>query len=291
LDAQADPDEGYEEPFEVEPGYEEVPPRSGMLPVAPLMARQSAPVRTVGAPLPPLRQPVPQYEEDYEDEYEYEDEDEEEPKRSKRKKKVSRRGLLLGLGTAVVLGGAAGAGVAAHELAPQLPQAISNVGSNIEHQLEEAFRKGLTQGADTARKEMLTALGNLEGFTLDGAITAARLTRVAYDVFVSPVVQFGATVATDFLANMSRAFKSARGILANVGQDNTTLQAIQSVLESWVSQTTKMPKQLDAITQTDLDGAQAYLRALQRKIHEEQAKLQNTNGTPASGTPAAPPKQ
>jgi hypothetical protein len=281
FDAQVDLDDGYEESFEGEPDYGEVPPRSRMLP--------SAPIRRAGAPLPAQRQAIqPAYEEDYEDEYD--EEEDEEPRRGKRKKKVSRRGLLLGLGTAVVLGGAAGAGVAAHELGPKLPQAIGNVGSNIEHQLEEAFQKGLTQGADNARKEMLTALGNLEGFTLDSAINAAKLTRVAYDVFVSPVVNFGSAVAVDFLTSMSRAFKSARGILANVGQDNSTLQAIQSVLDNWVSQITKMPKQLDAITGADLDGAQAYLHALQRKIQEEQAKLQNSNGTSSSGTPSVPSK-
>ena len=45
-----------------------------------------------------------------------------------------------------------------------------------------------------------------------------------------------------------------------------------------------MPKKLQTITETDLDGAQAYLAALQRKIHEEQAKL---NGQSTSTTPTA----
>jgi hypothetical protein len=40
-----------------------------------------------------------------------------------------------------------------------------------------------------------------------------------------------------------------------------------------------MPKQLDAITQTDLDGAQGYLRALQTKLDEERAKLNNPSST------------
>ena len=34
-----------------------------------------------------------------------------------------------------------------------------------------------------------------------------------------------------------------------------------------------MPKKVQAITDSDLDGAQSYLRALQRKIQEEQAQL------------------
>jgi hypothetical protein len=52
-----------------------------------------------------------------------------------------------------------------------------------------------------------------------------------------------------------------------------------------------MPKKLQTITETDLDGAQAYLRALQRKIQEEQAKLNGQQITPtpkASSTPNHP---
>lgn len=272
LDVEADPDDGYngDEGYE---GYEEDYHREGVPTRAPAPRRSVRPVA-----------PEPEYDEDY-DEYEEEEEEVERPRR-KKKKKVSRRGLLLGLG-AVAVGGAAG--VAAYEYIPKVPQTLSNVGSNIEHQLQDAFNKGLAQGADNARREIITGLENLEGFTLGGAMAAARLTRVAYDVFVSPVIQASATVAGDVLIGMSRAFKTARNLLAGVGQDNTTLQAIQKVLDSWVAQVTNMPKQLNAITQTDLDGAQAYLRALQRRLDEEKAKLNNANTTPTpSTTPATP---
>ena len=266
LDVEADPDDEYNE-YEGHEGYSrQVPTR------APAPRRSVRPVA-----------PEPEYDEDYD---EYDEEEEEEVRPRRKKKKVSRRGLLLGLG-AVAVGGAAG--VAAYEYIPKVPQTLGNVGSNIEHQLQDAFNKGLAQGADNARREIITGLENLEGFTLNGAMAAARLTRVAYDVFVSPVIQASATVAGDVLTGMSRAFKTARNLLAGVGQDNTTLQAIQKVLDSWVAQVTNMPKQLNAITQTDLDGAQAYLRALQRKIDEEKAKLNNTNTTPTPSTTSATP--
>ncbi|GCE11121.1 hypothetical protein [Tengunoibacter tsumagoiensis] len=203
----------------------------------------------------------------------------------RRKKKISRRGLLLGAG-AVAVGGV---GIAAYELAPRLPQTLSNVGSTIGHQVDEAFKKGLSQGADQARREFITSLDNLEGFSLTAAQDAARLTRVAYDVFVSPVINFGATVTGDVLTGLLKAFQTGRHWLVNIGQDNATLEAIEKVLSSWVDQVTKMPKQLDAITQTDLDGAQAYLRALQHKIEDEKAKLNNPTPTPAA-TPTAPTK-
>lgn len=268
-----DPDLGYEDPLDVPMGYIENMsdrPRSRVLinPPDPRLAH--------GTPSGKIRpRPV---EDDYDD---YEDEDESSNPRKKRRK-ISRRGLLIGMGAAAV----AGAGIGAYELVPKIPQALGDAGANIEHQLQDAFN----QGADSVRKEFITALDNLEGFSLEGAVNAARLTRVAYDVFVSPIVKFGATLTGDFLNTMLGALKTARGWLAGAYQDNSTLIAIQKVLETWVNQISLMPKQLDAITQTDLDGAQAYLRALQRKIDAEKAKLNGTQTTPTTN-PTPKPKQ
>jgi hypothetical protein len=284
---EVDPDYDEEEQprlkyIEEYPAYPEgVPVRSGALPPS---HEGTYPPRDVPNPRATRRLPPEElYEDDY-DEYEDEYEEEEERPRRRRKGGLTRRGLLMGIGAAAVVG----TGVAAYEYAPKIPQALGETGANIEKQLQDAFNKGVAQGAEAARKELITALDNLEGLTLVGAVTAARLTRVAYDVFVSPVIQFGANIATDFLAAMLKAFKTARMLLAGVYQDNATLQAIQKVLESWVDQVTTMPKQLNSITQADLDGAQAYLRALQRKIEDEKKQLQN-NGTPVAGTPTAQP--
>lgn len=282
-------DEYEDDPLDERLGY--ASPGPGIARSAQLRPRRSVMIHDVDerrAPSGRLAPPLPP-EEEYDEPYEeyddegYEEIDEREARRQKkRNKKVSRRGILIGLGAAAV----ATAGVTAYELGPKIPQAISDTGSNIEHQIQDAFNKGMAQGAENARKEFITALDNLEGFTLQGAIEAAKLTRVAYDVFVAPIVQFGSTVATDFLKAMLSALKTARGLLAGVYQDNATLQAIQKVLESWVSQVQNMPKQLTAVTQTDLDGAQAYLRALQRKIDDEKAKLNNPQPSPT--VPASP---
>ena len=94
----------------------------------------------------------------------------------------------------------------------------------------------MAQGAENARKELLTSLQNLEGFTLEGAISAAKLTRVAYDVFVSPIVKVGAILAGDFLTTMLHAVTTARNFLKGAYQDNGTLEALQTVLQSWVDQ-------------------------------------------------------
>jgi hypothetical protein len=228
----------------------------------------------------PSQRVYPAEDADYDYEYEF-GEDRSQVKRSN-KKRLTRRGLLFGAGALA----AAGAGFALVENAPKLPQAASTVAGDINGQVQDAFNRGIAQGADQARKEIITSLGNLEGFTLDGAVTAARLTRVAYDVFVSPVVKFGSVLTGDFLSGMLAALKKAREWLAGVYQDNATLIAIQKVLESWVNDIQKLPKQLDSITEADLDGAQSYLRALQRKIQDEQAKLNQSSTKQATPTPA-----
>lgn len=287
-------DEYEEDPLDERLGYASPGPgiaRSAQLqPWRSVMIHDDDEPRATSGRLAPTLPPEEEYEESYEeyDDEDYEEIDEREARRQKkRNKKVSRRGILIGLGAAAV----ATAGVTAYELGPKIPQAISDTGSNIEHQIQDAFNKGMAQGAENARKEFITALDNLEGFTLQGAIEAAKLTRVAYDVFVAPIVQFGSTVATDFLKAMLSALKTARGLLAGVYQDNATLQAIQKVLESWVNQVQNMPKQLTAVTQTDLDGAQAYLRALQRKIDDEKTKLNNPQPSPTiPASPQASPK-
>jgi len=215
---------------------------------------------------------------------EYDEEEQEEPvKPAKKKKKgVSRRKMLL-IGAA-----AAGTAVAGYELLPKVPHALEQAGTNVEHQLQQAFNNGVAAGEEAVRKEFINALDTMEGVSLDAAIGAARLTRVAYDVFVSPLVTLAASVADDFLSITLAALIKARSWLVQINADNATLGALQTVLQNWEQQAHTMPKKLQTITETDLDGAQAYLAALQRKIHEEQAKLngQSTTTTPtANSTP------
>jgi hypothetical protein len=217
---------------------------------------------------------------------EYDEEEQEEvvkPRKKKKKGGMSRRKMLL------VAAAAGGTAIAGYELLPKVPHALEQAGTNIEHQLQDAFNKGVTAGEEAVRKEFINALDTLEGVSLEGAIGAARLTRVAYDVFVSPLVTLAATVADDFLSITLAALTKARSWLQQINADNATLAALQSVLKNWVDQVHTMPKKLQTITETDLDGAQAYLRALQRKIHDEQAKL-NGQGTPPTPAPTPTPK-
>ena len=264
------------------------------------MNAQNLPLRSP-APRPRIitrRLPEPRY--DYPEEYdeyeedEYVDEPEEpeerparprprsrpRPRRKSKKGGLTRRKLLVGAGVVAV------GGLAAYELGPKIPQALHDAGTNIEHQIEDAYNKGLAAGAEAVRKEFIAALTNMEGISLTGATNAARLTRLAYDAFVSPVVNLAATVTGDFLNITLRTLIQGRGWLARINQDNDTLAALQTVLETWSKRVKEVPKEWQTIADSDLDAAQAYLRALQRKIQEEQAKVNN----PQSGIPTNVPK-
>jgi hypothetical protein len=281
-----DVDEGYEDGPWPEEGLDYLDPDLGYDVEEDLLARrltstESPRVKSAGLRMQPetpergRRRSAP---------LEYDEDEQDEVAAGRRKKKgISRRKLLLG---AAVVGGTA---IAGYELIPRLPQALEQAGTNIEHQLQDAFNKGLAAGEQAVRKEFINTLDTLEGVSLEGAIGAARLTRVAYDVFVSPLVTLAATVANDFLSVTLAALIKARSWLTQINADNATLAALQAVLQNWTDQAHNMPKKLQTITETDLDGAQAYLRALQRKIQEEQAKLngQSTTPTPA---PTSTPK-
>jgi hypothetical protein len=212
------------------------------------------------------------------------DEDEDallEAELEEKRRTAARRKFLFG---AIAVGGTA---VAAYEILPRLPQAIGNGAANLEHQLQQAFENGVTQGANNARKELINSLDTLEGFSLEGAIEAAKLTRVAYDVFISPLVTLAATVADDFLKVTLTALITGRHWLAQINEDSPTLAALQTVLQTWVEQASAMPKKIQVITDSDLDGAQSYLHQLQLKIKAEQAQL-NAEGTATPATQTTP---
>jgi hypothetical protein len=282
-----DPDQGYdydeeEEPLESRFGYGGAPQRRS--PASRSLGPRPARSSYLPAPADPVdrvrRTAPPVYDDDLYEEYDLDDEPQVE-RRKKKKGGLTRRKLLLGIGAVAVGGGA----IAAYEYGPKLPQELSNVGSNIEHQIQDAFNRGVAAGAEAARKEIISSLESLEGVSLDAAIGAARLTRMAYDVFVSPIVTFASTVVGDVLSVALKTVNTARGWLKYYGQGNATLDAFAVVLQSWVNNAAKMPKQIQSITDSDLDGATSYLNGLKQKIQQEQAKLNNGQHTTPTPTP------
>lgn len=270
-----DPDMGYDGGYDDDPLADRVGYRESQRLPAPLIERQ--PVMPA-APPASRRRAAPPVEPEWDEE-----EEELRPRKKKKKGPLSRRKLLAG---AILVGGGA---VAAYEFGPKIPGALESAGSNIERQIQDAFNRGFAAGGEAVRKELINGLDTLEGVSLEGAIGAAKLTRVAYDVFVSPIVTLASTIADDFLSALLKALITARGWLKQINADNATLVALTAILQNWTDQVHNMPKKLQTITDTDLDGATAYLNALQRKIQQEQAILNGqATPTPAPGHSASP---
>jgi hypothetical protein len=121
-----------------------------------------------------------------------------------------------------------------------------------------------SKAQDMARAALLNELGNLEGVSLDAAIRAAELTRIAVKVIVLPLARFVALVGAGAFAALGKALELAHNALAALRLDTTALDAFRAVVASWRGGITSLPIALDAYTTADIDSGERYLRALRQ---------------------------
>lgn len=179
------------------------------------------------------------------------------------------RRALFATGTLGVCAGAVAlAPIAAHQ-AEQYTQA----------QVNDYFQKGFEAG----RQALLGELGQIEGVSLDGAIGVAELTRLAVLYIVVPLSRLYATVTGDLLAILASGVQQARSFLGAIHITVSALDTIYTLLTTWQANVTALPKKLGDYANADILSAEAYLKALQRKITAEQS-----TPTP-SLTPSASP--
>ena len=155
------------------------------------------------------------------------------------KPRVGRRALFATAATATVCGAGA---LAAPKLIPMLE----------------------SKAQDMARAALLDELGNLEGVSLDAAIRAAELTRVAVKIIVLPLARFVALVGAGALSVLLKALDLARNAMALVHLDTSVLDAFRDVVAGWQSDVTSLPIALDAYTTADIESGERYLRALKQ---------------------------
>src|SRR5262249_48962124 len=109
---------------------------------------------------------------------------------SRKPARWGRRALLAAAGVGVCAAGV--------EL---VPIAVKRAGDFTQAQVSSAFEAGVDQG----RRALLDELAQLEGITLEGAISVAELTRLAVKVFVLPLAQLNATITGDLLSALGNA--------------------------------------------------------------------------------------
>jgi hypothetical protein len=170
--------------------------------------------------------------------------------------KIARRALLAGVGV--------GACVAGVELAPV---ALKKAGEFTQAQVQDAF----SSGVDAGRKAVLDELSQIEGLTIDGAIGAAELTRLAVKFIVLPLSRLISTVEGGALDVLYNALQSAQANLAKANVHISQIDGIKQMVGEWRDNVTQLPTTLDKYANSDIDSAESYLKALQKKIAQEKA--------------------
>lgn len=173
--------------------------------------------------------------------------------------KIARRALLAGVGV--------GACVAGVELAPT---ALKKLGEFTQAEVQDAF----SAGVDSGRKAILDELSQIEGLTIDGAIATAELTRLAVKFIVLPLSRLVSTIEGGALDVLHNALQSAKENLAKINVHIAQLDGIEQMVGQWRDAVNQLPTTLDKYTNADIDSAESYLKALQKRIaHEKQPSL------------------
>jgi hypothetical protein len=173
--------------------------------------------------------------------------------------KIARRALLAGVGV--------GACVAGVELAPT---ALKKLGEFTQAEVQDAF----SAGVDSGRKAILDELSQIEGLTIDGAIATAELTRLAVKFIVLPLSRLVSTIEGGALDVLHNALQSAKENLAKINVHIAQLDGIEQMVGQWRDAVNQLPTALDKYTNADIDSAESYLKALQKRIaHEKQPSL------------------
>lgn len=168
--------------------------------------------------------------------------------------KIARRALLAGVGV--------GACVAGVELAPA---ALKKMGEFTQAEVQDAF----SAGVDSGRKALLDELSQIEGLTIDGAIGTAELTRLAVKFVVLPVSRLASTIEGGALDVLYNALQSAKDNLARINVHISQLDGLKQMVGEWRDGINQLPTTLDKYANADIDSAESYLKALQKKIQQE----------------------
>jgi hypothetical protein len=168
--------------------------------------------------------------------------------------KIARRALLAGVGV--------GACVAGVELAPT---AMKKLGEFTQAEVQDAFGAGVESG----RKAILDELSQIEGLTIDGAIATAELTRLAVKFIVLPLSRLMTTIEGGALDVLHNALQSAKENLARINVHIGPLDGIEEMVGQWRSTVSQLPTTLEKYANADIDSAESYLKALQKKITQE----------------------
>jgi hypothetical protein len=113
------------------------------------------------------------------------------------------------------------------------------------------------------------ALGELEGVSIDAALEAAEITRVAVEVIVVPVANLVALLGSGALGLLVGALELAHNALRLVQASTTVVDHLHAAVASWQAGITKLPIALNTYATADITSAETYLRALKKTVQQQ----------------------
>lgn len=188
--------------------------------------------------------------------------------------KMGRR-LLFAAGGLALCGGCAAL----------TPVALNSAKQYTEDQLRAAFENGVISARQTVLNDLKQLEVGGEIISLDAALAAASLTKLAVKYIVGPVASVVATLggaALDLLVNTVSAVISGLHYIPGSSGLEQPLQQLHDMLTTWRLNLTLLPQTINQYANWDVESAQSYLTALKAKIEAEQ------QATPGTVTPGAP---
>jgi hypothetical protein len=182
--------------------------------------------------------------------------------------RLARRALLAVAGL-----GLCGAGAA---LTPTL---LNDARTYTQDQLEAAF----AAGAANARQALLNDLSNLEGFSIDAALAAAQLTKLAVKYIVGPAATLVAILgvgALDIVIGALELVLNGLNFIPGGSSVQQPLKQLHDMLASWRLNLSLLPQSLTTYANWDIDSAEGYLKALQNMIAAQQHSSPTATPTP-----------
>ncbi len=134
-----------------------------------------------------------------------------------------------------------------------------------------ALEKGAELAADEIRTLLQRELGDLEGIALDEAIAIAELTRKAVELIVVPLANFLTTISGDGLQELIDTVTRAEQVLELAHLPTDGLPALAAVLTAWKQNESQLPIALQDYANTNIDGAETYLKAVKAKVDGQAA--------------------
>ena len=116
------------------------------------------------------------------------------------------------------------------------------------------------------QKAEQAAIGELEGVSIDAALTAAEITRAAVEVIVVPVARLVADLGSGALDVLLGSLELAHNALAFVHASTAAVDQLHAVVASWNAGLTALPIALNAYATADISSAETYLRALKKRV-------------------------